>query len=92
MGLSTADLENLTPREFNLMREGYELDQKYQWERARFGAYWTYRMNVSDPVSIEKFRPLDQADIEAPDYILSKIPDYTSKQQEYLNTLFNPDK
>lgn len=94
MRLSSLDLENLTPFQFNLMREGYELDQKYQWERTRFGAYWTYIMagRQGEDISIEEFRPLDEEDLKKVPSAIDSIPVYTPAQEEYFNKLFNPGK
>jgi hypothetical protein len=77
------------------MREGYYQNQKHEWERSRFVAYWVYTMSgkVSDAnLSIEEFRPLDEEDLKAVPTVSSKIPEYTPKQKEYLHTLFNPEK
>jgi len=94
MGIAPSELENLTPFQFNLMREGYELDQKYQWERTRYGAYWTYIMagKIGEDMTIEEFRPLDEEDLKKVPTALAKIPKHTAAQKEYLNKLFNPGK
>lgn len=89
MRLAPSELENLTPYQFNLMREGYAEDQKHQWERARFQAYMVYRMNVSDPVSIQEFLPLSDEDLEVK---AIKIPEYTEQEKDTLHKLFNPGK
>ena len=95
MGLAPSELETLTPRKFNLMREGYYQNQKYEWERSRFVAYWVYTMSgktADSNMSIQEFRPLDEEDLKAIPMANSKIPEYTAKQKEYLHTLFNPEK
>jgi hypothetical protein len=95
MGLAPSELDHITPYQFNLMREGYASDQKSQWERARFSAYWTYVMAgkmCENPVSIEEFRPLSPEDLKAPKSKPMSIPEYTPEQVEALNKIFNPDK
>ena len=91
--MQPSELEHITPGQFNLMREGYEQDQIYEWERSRFIAYWVYTMagKVSnETMTIEEFRPLTQKDLAVTSK--STIPEYTKQQEAYLNKLFNPSK
>ncbi|MET7253467.1 hypothetical protein [Dyadobacter fermentans] len=48
MGISPKDLKDITPYEFNLLREGYykqrEFDSNERWRLARFQAHTTYAM------------------------------------------------
>lgn len=92
MGLAPSELENITPYQFNLLREGYTQDQKFQWERVRYVAYWNYVMagkSAKDVMSIEEFMPLDEKDLQrTPPEKLA--PKYTKKQKEILDSMFNP--
>ncbi|KQS33973.1 hypothetical protein ASG33_08050 [Dyadobacter sp. Leaf189] len=95
MGIQLSELENITPYQFNLLREGYALDQESQWRRARHQAYWTYVMagkTVENPISIEEFLPLTAEDLKAPKTKAFQIPEYTPEQEEEIFKLFNPDK
>lgn len=94
MGLTPSELENVTPYQFNLLREGYQQNQKHEWQRTRFIAYWVYTMagKVGNDLTIEEFRPLDEDDLKKEPAALASMPKYTKKQEEYLHTLFNPGK
>lgn len=67
MGISPSELEDITPYEFNLLREGYNrqlgIIQQVEWERSKMIAYTYYVMQAGgeDAVSMEEFfRPADE--------------------------------
>lgn len=95
MNLPPSELENITPYQFNLLREGYNEAQKEEWKRSRFIAYWVYTMAgkvAEGNVTIEAFRPLDEADLKAVPEQITKIPEYTPDELAKFDKMFNPDK
>ncbi len=92
MGLAPSELENLTPYQFNLMREGYVEHMKGLWEIGRFQAYIVYRMNTSDdPVSIEEFLPLNQSDLKEEKPAKVDMANLPAEAKDFLHKLANPD-
>ncbi|QRQ99718.1 hypothetical protein [Dyadobacter sandarakinus] len=90
MGISPSEFESITPYQFTLIRQGFTEKETLEWQRARFVAYVTYRMNVKDAVSIERFLPLDEQDQKAAKKA-SKRKMYTKKQEAILFDIFNPE-
>jgi hypothetical protein len=95
MGLAPSELENVTPYQFNLLREGFQERQLLEWDRTRFSAYYTYVMAgkiVENPVSMEEFRPLRDNDLKAIKKAKSKPNQWSPEQAEQAFDYFNPHK
>jgi hypothetical protein len=59
MGLDPTKLKDITPYEFDLLREGHQKRQEADWKRSRFVAWITYAMQCSgETLPIEEFHPL----------------------------------
>lgn len=95
MGLAPSELDNVTPYQFNLLREGFQERQLLEWERTRFLAYYTYVMAgkiVENPVSMEEFRPLRESDLKAIKKAKRKPKDWTPEQEATAFDYFNQPK
>ncbi|SDE82569.1 hypothetical protein SAMN04487996_107105 [Dyadobacter soli] len=94
MGLAPSELEVITPYQFSLLREGFNQRQKIETDRAKYIAYWVYKMAgkvVENPVSVEQFiNPnTDGASLDLEKYIEER---FTPEAMEQYDRLFNPKK
>ncbi|MBO9614208.1 MAG: hypothetical protein J7619_15995 [Dyadobacter sp.] len=94
MGLAPSELEVITPYQFTLLREGFNERQKIESDRAKYIAYWVYKMAgkvVENPVSVEQFLNPNGSDasIDLEKYIEEK---FTPEAMEQYDRLFNPKK
>lgn len=95
MGLAPSELENVTPYQFNLLREGFQEGQLLEWERTRFMAYYVYVMAgkvVENPVSMEEFRPLRMTDLKAAKKVKADPKKWTPEQAAVAFDYFNQPK
>jgi hypothetical protein len=58
MGIQPSELEDITPAEFNLFREGYKKRQENQWEHTRFIVWGVIASQSSNPPKVEEIVPL----------------------------------
>lgn len=93
MGLSPSELEEITPHQFNLLREGFNERQKFDLDRSRYVAYWIYKMAgkvVEDPVNIQEFlNPSEATEQDLEKYIEER---FSPEAMERYDRLFNPGK
>lgn len=66
MGISPSELKDLTPYEFDLMREGYHKNLESLWDIAKFQSYVTYANGSAaagqDPVPFSEWlNPVDES-------------------------------
>ncbi|MCF2443655.1 hypothetical protein L0657_06780 [Dyadobacter sp. CY345] len=75
MGIQPSELNDLTPYEFNLMREGYHKNMESLWDIAKFQAWVVYASGCSAAGQTPK--PIDQWLEKSPD-----VPSNTPREQE----------
>jgi hypothetical protein len=64
MGVNVADFRYITPYEFNLLREGYQVKQETDWRIAKYIAWNNYAMQATpeDRVPMDEFHPIFLSD------------------------------
>ena len=88
LGLKTlSEVEEITWREFQLLRLGYLRTEKEEWKKFRMGAYFslvaTGAINTQK-MSIEKFMPLDGAN-KTPHRLTDAMKEaFVNAQNQYL--------
>lgn len=95
MGLAPSELENITPYQFNLLREGFQESQLLEWDRTRFMAYYIYVMAgkvVENPVSMEEFRPLRDSDLNTIEKAKGNPKQWSPEQAAKAFDYFNQPK
>lgn len=94
MGLSPSELEAVTPYQFSLLREGFNERQKIEDGRAKYLAYWVYKMAgkvVENPVSLQEFfNPTgSESSLDLEQFIEEQ---FSPENMERYDRLFNPKK